>query len=89
MLELSLYSTIYSDIRSFVVKKDVVFPHSAQSTKQIQIYLGENVLNSILISLKDTDKLDLNMPSELTNLNSTSIGIFIPNIIETYEKIKM
>ena len=89
MLELSLNSTVYSDIRSFVVQRDVVIPHSAQSTKQIQIYLSENVLNSILISLKDTDRLDLNIPSELTNLNTTSIGTFIPNIIETYGKDQM
>ena len=87
MLELSLNSTVYSDKKSPVVQRDIEIPHAtAQSTKQIQIYISENVLNSILISFKDTDRLDFNIPSEVTNLNTTSIGTLIPNIIETYGK---
>ena len=90
MVELSFNSTVFSIDQKSLPVRDIAIPHVTQSTKQIQFYLSENVINSMLIPLKDIGYFNFKITPELTEkyfkLDTTNLGWILPNLTQVYGK---
>jgi len=88
MLELSFNSTVYSSTKVTPIYRNITIPHTCISSKKIQIYISENVINSILYALKDINFFSVSITTESTEkffkLDTSTLGIIISNLTETY-----
>jgi len=79
----------------YVPTSPSVLPHITGSEKQIEVFLNQYVIDSMLHSLQDTDKLNLYINGNDTlntsplKLDTTSIGLFISALPDKYGEGKI
>jgi len=89
-LEVSFNATLFSGETAYHTKNTSIIPHITGSEKQIVIFLNQYVVDSLLLSLQDLNRLNFYIAGDMLNntspisLNTASIGLFIPALSDTY-----
>jgi len=89
-LEVSFNATLFSDGNIFAANSTSAIPHVTAFSKQIEILLNQYVIDSLLTSLQNTNKLNFYINGTLINstgplsLNTGSIGLFISGLSDKY-----
>jgi len=92
-LELSFNASVFNNDTTVNTTNSSVIPHFTNTSKQVEIFVNQYVVDSALSALQKTDKLKFylnstSINSSLIKLDTTYLGLFISNLSETYGKDK-
>lgn len=86
-LELSFNSTFFSN-GTQAPQENITLPHVNSSTKQVQLLISVNTLNSLFAAMNQQKFFDFNITYEkatpVLSLNTSTLSLIFPNITEIY-----